>query len=154
MTEEIPEDWDKTGVKILVGKNFVDVAMNPEKNVLVEFYAPWCGHCKQLAPIWDKLGEKYKDHADIVVAKMDSTANEVEEVKIQSFPTIKFFPKEGGAVDYKGGRGYDDFVKFLDSGGKEQSAAEPEEPEDPEGELPPEPEDVDEEEPAAGKDEL
>jgi len=156
MSEEVPEDWDKNPVKILVGKNFKEVTSSG-KDVLVEFYAPWCGHCKQLAPIWDKLGEHYKDSETILVAKMDSTANEVEDVKIQSFPTIKFFSKDGETVDYKGGRTFDDFVKFLDSGGKDQSAeAAEEEPEDPEGELPPEPEGDEEPpaEPEPGKDEL
>merc|ERR1712012_206848 len=115
MSEEVPEDWDKEGVKVLVGKNFHEVAMNTEKDVLVEFYAPWCGHCKQLAPIWDKLGEKYADHESIVIAKMDSTANELEEVKVQGFPTIKLFKKgTNEIVDYNGDRTVEGFSKFLE----------------------------------------
>jgi len=120
MSDEVPEDWDATGVKTLVGKNFHEVAMNPEKDVLVEFYAPWCGHCKSLVPIWDKLGEKYADHPSIVIAKIDSTANELEEIKVQGFPTIKFFKKgTNEVVDYDGERTEAGFSKFLD----EQAAA-------------------------------
>merc|ERR1719402_1925841 len=145
MTEEVPEDWDKNPVKVLVGKNFKEVIDTPGKKVFVEFYAPWCGHCKQLAPIWDKLGEKYKDSESILIAKMDSTTNEVEDVKVQSFPTLKYFAN-GEVVDYKGGRTFDDFVKFLDSDGKVQDSGAADEPEPADDEeLPPEPEPEDEE---------
>jgi len=136
LSEDVPEDWDKEPVKVLVGKNFEEVALNKDKHVLVEFYAPWCGHCKQLAPTWDKLGKEFEDSEDIVVAKMDSTANELEDIKIQGFPTIKLFKKgDNKVVDYNGERTLEGLTKFLKSGGVDGAGVEEEDDEDDEAEA-------------------
>ena len=113
-SEPIPEKNDDP-VKVVVGKSFDAIVKDPTKDVLVKYYAPWCGHCKKLAPIWEELGEHYKDDANLVIAKFDSTANEADGVEVRGFPTLIFYPKgnkEG--VNYEGERDLDSFKKFLD----------------------------------------
>jgi len=134
LSDDLPDDWDKHPVKVLVSSNFESVAMDPTKDVLVEFYAPWCGHCKQLAPIYDQLGEKYVDNDSIVIAKMDSTTNELETIKIQSFPTIKLFKKgDNQVVPFEGKRTLEGFVEFLELHALAPSSEEEEEEEKPTG---------------------
>eukprot|EP00048_Salpingoeca_helianthica_P014482 m.221898 g.221898 ORF g.221898 m.221898 type:complete len:493 (-) comp15909_c0_seq1:191-1669(-) len=117
MTEKLPADWDAQPVKVLTGENFDAVANDPEKFVFVEFYAPWCGHCKQLTPIWTQLAEKFAAHPNIVVAKIDSTANELASISIQSFPTLKLFPAgaDKTPLDYSGGRDLNSLAEYLAS---------------------------------------
>ena len=62
--------------QVVVGQTFDEIVGDPEKEVLVEFYAPWCGHCKALAPKYDELGEKLKETENLVIAKIDATAND------------------------------------------------------------------------------
>jgi protein disulfide-isomerase A1 len=117
-SDEVPANNDEP-VKVVVGKNFEDVVFDETKDVLVEFYAPWCGHCKALAPTYESLGERFEGIDSVVIAKMDATANEVDhpDVNVRGFPTLKFFPggdKNGQVLDYDGDRELDAFVSYIE----------------------------------------
>ena len=51
---------NKGPVTVVVGDTFNEIVMDTKKDVLIEFYAPWCGHCKKLEPVYKKLGKKFK----------------------------------------------------------------------------------------------
>jgi len=110
------EPSDNSGpVKVLVGKNFDKIVLDESKDVLVEFYAPWCGHCKTLAPKYEKLGEMLASEPSIVIAKVDATENDTPPTKVKGFPTLILFPQgqKSSPITYSGDRTEDALSKWL-----------------------------------------
>ncbi|KAL6462893.1 hypothetical protein MHYP_G00293150 [Metynnis hypsauchen] len=116
-SQPIPKD--KGPVKVVVGKTFDDIVLDTKKDVLIEFYAPWCGHCKKLEPDYLALGKKYKNEKNLVIAKMDATANDVphNSYQVEGFPTIYFAPsnKKQSPIKFEGGeRNVESLSKFIE----------------------------------------
>nr|XP_027086854.1 protein disulfide isomerase-like 1-3 isoform X2 [Coffea arabica] len=97
-SDPVPEKNDGD-VKIVVGKNFDEIVLDESKDVLLEIYAPWCGHCQTLEPIYNKLGKHLRGIDSLVIAKMDGTTNEHHRAKADGFPTLLFFPAGNKSFD-------------------------------------------------------
>ncbi|KAG0276455.1 protein disulfide-isomerase precursor, partial [Linnemannia exigua] len=102
----------KSDVIDLTAKNFAS-SVSDEKLMLVEFFAPWCGHCKALAPEYEIAATELKEH-NIPIAKVDCTVETdlCQEQGIQGYPTLKVF-REGTPSDYTGPRKADGIVSYL-----------------------------------------
>lgn len=103
-------------VKVVVGKTFDQIVLDKTKDVLIEFYAPWCGHCKNLEPIYKELGKAVKKEKNLVIAKMDATANDIPEpYKVEGFPTIYYAPAKDkkNPLKFEGDRTVEGFTKYL-----------------------------------------
>ncbi|KAH0660606.1 hypothetical protein KY285_027265 [Solanum tuberosum] len=113
-SEPIPE-VNSEPVKVLVADNFQDMVFNSGKNVLIEFYAPWCGHCKQLAPILDEVAVSFESDADVMIAKIDATANDIPQgtFEVQGYPTLYFKSASGKLLQHQGGRTKEDIIDFI-----------------------------------------
>lgn len=112
-SEPVPESQDEA-VHVLVGSEFDKIVYDETKDVLVEFYAPWCGHCKNLKPIYEELAQHFQDNKNIVIAKLDHTLNDVPD-QISGYPTIKFYPAgtKDSPIVFEGARTLSGFISFL-----------------------------------------
>lgn len=109
----------KTAVKVLTSRNFDNIALNKKNNVLVEFYAPWCGYCKKLAPVYEQVAAAFENEPTCVVANLNADEDKSigQKYGVTGYPTIKFF-SAGNKEDpkkYEGGRTAEDFINFLNA---------------------------------------
>ncbi|KAK6350162.1 hypothetical protein TWF696_006406 [Orbilia brochopaga] len=101
----------------LTPDNFDEVITNSGKPALVKFFAPWCGHCKNLAPVYEELGDAYAAHKDkVVIAKLDADAHRKlgQKFDIKGFPTLKWFDgKSKDPVTYDSGRTLEALTEYV-----------------------------------------
>ncbi|CAL9736419.1 protein disulfide-isomerase [Monosporozyma servazzii] len=122
-SEEEPETQESNVFKI-VATTHDKIIADPKKDVLVKYYAPWCGHCKRLAPTYEELADAYnfdKSAKDkVVIAEVDATANDISSVDIEGFPTIVLYPagKDNEPITYQGDRSLQSFFEFIHKNGQ------------------------------------
>ncbi|MCO5603668.1 hypothetical protein L7F22_057819 [Adiantum nelumboides] len=97
-TQPVPETNDGD-VKVVVGRNFDEIVLDESKDVLLEIYAPWCGHCQALEPIYAKLAKALRNVDSLVITKMDGTTNEHSRAQVDGYPTILFFAAGNKSFD-------------------------------------------------------
>ncbi|CAG5134546.1 unnamed protein product, partial [Candidula unifasciata] len=106
-------DKPKIDPVILTSENFAETI--GKGYFFIDFFAPWCGHCKQLAPVWEHLAETYNSDNKVTIAKIDCTENAgvCKQYDITGYPTLLWF-KNGQKVDkYKGQRTYEALRKYV-----------------------------------------
>lgn len=113
----LPAIASASAVLDLTPSNFDDVVIKSGKPALVEFFAPWCGHCKNLAPVYEELATVFQHAGDKVsVAKVDADNHKSlgKRFGVTGFPTLKWFDGTGkDPTDYSGGRDLESLSKFI-----------------------------------------
>lgn len=106
--QEEPKEPKKSAVFELTESNFKSEVLDSEETWMVEFFAPWCGHCKSLAPEWEKAAKKLEGKVKLGAVDATAHASLGQRYEVKGYPTIKIFPagvkSDDKVEDYQGPR--------------------------------------------------
>ncbi|SBT78218.1 protein disulfide-isomerase, putative [Plasmodium ovale] len=119
----LPDEFNNGYVKIIVADTYDEYIYNNDKNVVVLYYAPWCGHCYKFEPVYREIGRrlklyasKFKDYDNnIVISKIDAVNNEIYNIPIEGYPTIYLYTKANkeAPIKYVGPRTVQSVVSWI-----------------------------------------
>ncbi|KAM9315345.1 protein disulfide-isomerase [Pholidichthys leucotaenia] len=114
-SEPTPEGWDQKPVKDLVGMNLEEVTFNPNKTVFLLFYLPYSKESRNLFPLWEELAEEFKEQEDVVIARIDASANDINMSMQRAYPSLCLFPAlhSERVIVYTGKRKLKNLVEFV-----------------------------------------
>ncbi|KAL6769283.1 PDI3 [Auxenochlorella protothecoides x Auxenochlorella symbiontica] len=104
-----------SSVRHLTSTDFDEVTSDG-KVYFVKFYAPWCGHCKKLAPTWEKLAKAYEGSEEAAVVAVDCTKDKAvcNKAKVPGFPSLKIYFNGEQKESFRSARDYDTLKTFFD----------------------------------------
>eukprot|EP00302_Diacronema_sp_CCMP2436_P042542 CAMPEP_0180036826 /NCGR_PEP_ID=MMETSP0984-20121128/31152_1 /TAXON_ID=483367 /ORGANISM="non described non described, Strain CCMP 2436" /LENGTH=223 /DNA_ID=CAMNT_0021963063 /DNA_START=14 /DNA_END=686 /DNA_ORIENTATION=+ len=105
------------GAVVLTRDNYDELTSG--KNMFIKFFAPWCGHCKAMAPAWGELGTEFEGSSSVVIGDVDCTSDGGKPLcdaqEVRGYPTVMYFNGETGekGEKYNGGRDTETLKKFT-----------------------------------------
>jgi thioredoxin 1 len=105
---------DNPNVVTLTDDNFEDEVLNSDQPVLVDFWATWCGPCRQIAPIIEDLADDFEGRAKVGKLDVDNNPATAQEYGVRSIPTLLFFKDGEVAEQLVGAMAKNALAKKLD----------------------------------------
>jgi protein disulfide-isomerase A1 len=106
---------DSPNVLVLTDDNYKE-ALEQNEFIMIDFYAPWCGHCKKLAPEYDRAADILKEQGSkVVLAKIDATEHpkSAAEFVVRGYPTVNFYVRGLLLEKYPNKRAAEDIVAYV-----------------------------------------